>query len=475
MASPIAMLPNEILSLIFQYYVGMKLPVWHLVQVSRKWEDIAFSTPSLWSSILVLNNRLANSRVEEFMHGSEPEYYYEPEGSRQACFEPSHISKAISRSGACLLDIDIRLDVMSSQEAAFLDFTLDMLMKPSISARIECLELYIELSSCITMKPQYFFHMPLPNLRRVFISEIPKEWYQHLLQSIAASANNLEMVRCLLDDLDNSLPDHIWEKLIYIQLENDISSEKMDELVSKLIRTENFAPLPMNWPSSITPQATFPRLRRASLSCTPFYLGNIQWPSLERLAITDFAQPAGLGDNDATLKQSPFPMLRTFEVATYRPLVWLSNIIAPNLTELRIIWEPNPQSNVPTHVPARNLPGIKTLHLDTGFPDEVTVPLLEIIPNVVSVAIVSTSGSGLFGVGLLKSLMRLEKGSYMYPNLQYLRLGSVYDRVQTPKSMLEPEIKRMVRMRKSLDFAFSIDVHWSTRDVVQHYGPGKRR
>ncbi|PVF97886.1 hypothetical protein CPB86DRAFT_400980 [Serendipita vermifera] len=50
-SSPIGKLPNEILILIFQFYVEMNHSVYVLTQVSERWKQIALRTVSLWSRI----------------------------------------------------------------------------------------------------------------------------------------------------------------------------------------------------------------------------------------------------------------------------------------------------------------------------------------------------------------------------------------------------------------------------------------
>ncbi|KAL1749858.1 hypothetical protein FB107DRAFT_224851 [Schizophyllum commune] len=56
--APIRALPNEILSVIFEHYVGNRRlilayrdPIWLLLHVSRVWRSVASNTPSLWTKI----------------------------------------------------------------------------------------------------------------------------------------------------------------------------------------------------------------------------------------------------------------------------------------------------------------------------------------------------------------------------------------------------------------------------------------
>ena len=53
---PIQMLPTELLSEIFRYYVDSNGSPWNLVKVSRDWKQIAMMAPHLWYHIMVIDD-----------------------------------------------------------------------------------------------------------------------------------------------------------------------------------------------------------------------------------------------------------------------------------------------------------------------------------------------------------------------------------------------------------------------------------
>ncbi|PVF92117.1 hypothetical protein CPB86DRAFT_791488, partial [Serendipita vermifera] len=451
------------------------------VQVSIKWETLVFRTPSLWSSLLIVNYNHGKGYIGTFIYNDRPEYYCETLKSTHVCFEQDHLSKAMSRTGACLLDIKIRFRPYSPLDESLLSYALDILAKPINSKGINSLELHIHPTMLAFMRPSCFHLISLQNLCRIVLTAIPPGWRQNLIQSISTSTRNLEIIRCSPEDL-KSLPDPILNETKLITLQGDMTSEQMDNLVSNLTNLREMTPLPMNWPSQRTPQVTLPHLRRASIFCEPPNLRLIRWPSLERLEVHEpghsmagnGSQVTPFGETVLNLEAISLPALESLDIQSHRPLYWLSNVITPRLTELRITWDNLPEVMTLIYPIFNRFDSIRSLSLDTAQEDEATISLLSLMPNVVSITIVPTLINESFGLNLLASLIITGNEPPLCPELRHLRLGAAYDRIHTPKSRLEPEIKRVVKMRKKYDFPLCIDVYWSTRDEVQHYSPSKR-
>ncbi|PVF90969.1 hypothetical protein CPB86DRAFT_878755 [Serendipita vermifera] len=239
-AGPITSIPNEILALIFQYYVKMGGTVWDLIPVSKYWEQTAFDTCSLWAPISIQDHTSNDASITELIHNNDTEYYNRPSNgsSKHVCFERRHLSKAISHTGGCFLDLEITHHAKCPQGKSFLEFVLDMLMKPTISTRIKSLELSIS-TELATIRPDYFCNMSFQNLRRLKTSIFPQEWLRNLLYSISATTKTLEFMNCSSNKpLNWYLSDHILNQVRFLGLGGLNEARQLDVLLPKLCNVE---------------------------------------------------------------------------------------------------------------------------------------------------------------------------------------------------------------------------------------------
>ncbi|PVF92886.1 hypothetical protein CPB86DRAFT_790690 [Serendipita vermifera] len=483
-ADPIASIPDEILSLVFQHYVEMGLSVWDLIPVSRRWERVAFSTRSLWSSISIRNHYLEADLIELVYH-NETEYYDRLEESWHVCLEQSHFSKAMARAGECLLSIELLFNITSQEELLLLESAMDMLMNPKNSVRIKFLKLSIDTATVAQMRPHYFRDTPLQNLHRLQILKLPQEWLQNLLQSICASTRALKVIECSfeddpLEDLINCLSDRVVNQLQYIEVPSDTSPEQLDALIPRFTNVEEIHHLPGDWPTNATPLGKLNHLRVAYLSCVLPNFRRLQWPSLEELIIYEQDHSAAeedfrmvdFGDTEGKLKHLLFPELISFTILSYRPLHWLFNITAPRLSELSINWEYPCDTGVPRDLNLCALTTVQDLSLNIRD-NETIVWLLASTPNVTSLVITPTEDER-FGIAFLTSLRAAQDGFPLCPKLRHLRLGRNWLMVRTPKAMLEPEIRRTLITRAPLDCDFYIDVFWNVENRLQSYHPSRK-
>lgn len=468
---PFVSIPSEILGLIFQHYVKMERSVWDLIPVSKRWECIAFSTPTLWSSILVVNYSFGQYSMGKLYHNNEAEYYDRIVNSKHVCFERHHLKKAMSRAGACPLDIEIRFGLVSPEEVSLLEFALDMFMEPNISERIESLELGIGSPAFAVEFPDYFCDISLPNLSRLLITRMPPHWCSNLLDSVSDSTNRLDIVRGLACALDEGLSDHLCSGVRRLELEDSYGSavEEVDQVIHKFVNVEVIAGLPSGWPSIYTNAGTLQHLNRARILSEPSHMRRMRWPSLELLEFHDHDehQEADSGDSKLSLEQISFPNLTSLDLHTYRPLYCLSNITAPRLTELWVSLQYDPEISPSTSM----FLSVNNLYISTKGPDEMTVSLLKSLPNVSLVTLVPASRDPYLGLNLLKSLMDPKDGPNIAPNLQHFKLGREDGPIGTARE--EPLIKQFVRMRKRLDFPFGMEVHWAYK-VCVHYGSSRK-
>lgn len=482
-SGPISSIPKSILRLIFQHYVEIGGSVWELIPVSKHWEQISFDTCSLWTSILVQNCTSRNQSIVELIHNGETEYYMKNTDasglhskSNHICFEQSHLCKAISRAGECLLQIEIGFHPVSSQERFSLDFALDMLMKPTISTRIKSLKLSIYGILSAPIRSDHFRHVTLPNLSRLDIVGPPPEWLQNLLRSVSATTGNLEVFKCQSDGpMEQYLSDRILNRIRFLSLGGCGAPRQLDTIMLKLGNVEDIVGLPLGWPTDNTPQGTVLHLREALLFCNPLHIRRIQWPNLELLKVHDLndigavivPQMVEPGDSTQNLTTFLFPMLTGLEIWSPRPLDWLSNVSAPQLNWLRIYWTEQLNPQFPIHLPFTPFSSLSSLSFHASCDDEVTVSLLKLVPNVTFVELSSSPMNPRFGLRLLRSLLEIE-GDILCPKLGHLKFAPY--QVPTPKGTLEPEIKLLVQREERIAFHLRVSVLWSTSDGILEYG-----
>lgn len=483
MPGPITSVPNEILILIFHHYIKMGGVVWDLMPVTKHWERIAFGTGSLWTSILIQTRSVRDNSFKEFVYNDDKEYYKWTKGpftdeskSQHVCFEPHHLSKAISRTGECLLDIEISFRAQYVLNRSSLNSLIETLMEPAVSARIRSLDLYIDLLVSPILGTKHFNRVSLHNLLQLKIRSAPKIWTRNLLRSISANTRKLEVMHCnTAEPIDRYLSDRILNEIRVFRHEWPNISEGFDALIHKLANVEDIASFPLNWPSNITPQATFLHLRKASLNCHPFHIRRIQWPSLETLSVGEYGVsgasigPRGvnLDGSKEELPQVSFPMLKSFAIKSGHPSHWLSNVSAPQLRTLSIKWEHYSNVEPPKDLLLGPFPSVKWILSHTPFDDEEIIPILKLLPNVTEVDIFPESTKWDFGLGFLKSLIETENDSSLCPKLSKLTLGSSSHQVHTQKFELEPEIERLIQMGKRP--ITSLRVFWSTGGGYQQY------
>lgn len=111
---PITSLPAEILSVVFEHYVqgdeGPGNSPHFLMLVCRQWHQIALTTPSLWSSILVTNRPLGDWDLEHVALSGRISSYNETnhtDSAVQICTTPDRLDTIISRSGTTPLNVTL--------------------------------------------------------------------------------------------------------------------------------------------------------------------------------------------------------------------------------------------------------------------------------------------------------------------------------------------------------------------------------
>ncbi|PVF97887.1 hypothetical protein CPB86DRAFT_873808 [Serendipita vermifera] len=441
--SPIGKLPNEILSLIFQFYVEMNQSVYGLIQVSERWKQIALSTVSLWSRILILSGRYSRTAYTKFVDGTHKRYYSD---SKHVCFNGGDLIKASSRAGVCPLEISIvyvGYDEFTDEITRTLVSSIVTLMDDSILKRIRHLHVSISHSFPTGRLPEAFQHISLPNLTSLVISNMPRSWFCRLLQSISKTTKHLRHFTCAHHDFSSRLSDRIWSGLESYGFHGTADISEVDSLIDKISNVKEVKGFPTPWPSPQTPNGTFLELQKTTLNTDPRSIRSISWPKLKHLEVNDIRF-----SNNAPQVFAEYPMLQSLRLVTYRPHEWLSDISMPELTTLHLsLNSSNHYTSNLIGMPLSICPRVKELKLYTQWSDTMTITLLEALPNVVMVAIIPLEKHVQCGLELLLRLNDYSDGLILCPQLENLTLGQIACGINGPKALLEPLIQRTIENR----------------------------
>jgi hypothetical protein len=468
--SPIGKLPNEILGLIFQAYVDMNYSVYILMQVSERWKHIASRTYSLWAKILVLSDKQIRRPYEKFVDGTYKGYYT---GSKHVCFDGDGLFKLASRAGVYPLEISIVYDGISQSvrrphkdDIIHLLSSIQTLMVASFSSRVRYLHISIYCDLPSGKLPVSFQDISLPNLKDLFILNMPKSWFRHMLQSISKTTRNLRSFTCAMQGSSPLLSNRIWNNIESLSLRGSDAETDLDELVGKISNVEELKGVPSLWPSNTTPPGTFYRLPKITLNTDPSSMRLISWFNLQQLEVNDINS-----QSDTILTFADYPKLQSLRLTTYRPHHWLSNVSMPELTTLHLTLNArNRHTRGPNGAPLSSCPKVQSLKLYTKWDDEMTITLLEALPNVVSVAIIPLGKDVQCGLDLLPQLTEYSDSFVLCPSLEILVLGQSTGGVHNLKAVLVPMIKHTIAFRTAQGCPFQrIEVFWNSSQESQIY------
>ncbi|PVF92113.1 hypothetical protein CPB86DRAFT_238987 [Serendipita vermifera] len=457
----------KILSAVFQGYVDLDLPVWHLTVISKRWREIAFRTPSLWSKVDVIAVSIHSPTYHSFMDGDRKNFF---RGGRHICFDKQSLRILIERSGAAPLDICVECNVRSLPVTHRFLPALRLLIEPSVSRRIAELQLDIQCDNLAEHLPKYFHLASLHGLRRLEIRSLLPEWRQQLIRAISATTRNLEYftndVYMQMESISNS----VWSSVRYIALKNYIPKEQLERIAQKLSNVHEISAMPRGWPSSATTTTTFRYLKKATLACDPASLCRLQCPALEELCVHDVPSPANDTTPDSVFTE--FPALTSFLLFSHRPHIWLSSLLSPDLTTLQIHMDaPYPDRELLKEAELSKFSLLRNFLLGDQCDDETRIAFLENLPQATSVVLLFCERDARFGYTLIPRLTGFRRGFVCCPKLQSLVIGDGHHRLN-PRQLgaLGPMIGDMMHARERHDSPIkSLKVLCSTACSPYHY------
>jgi hypothetical protein len=420
-------LPNELIGLIFQEYIGMNLSVWDLTLVCKTWRRTAFATPSLWNHIeLVIFHP---SKMTEASFRSHYGNYYQ--GRRHVCFDHDCLRSVIARTGSIPLDVGIKYDInpqdssisVSNDPSSSQIHALQLILKPFISKRF--ISLYLDISHDYPLQElsEYIHSASFRSLQELYIVGLPRDCHLEFMQVLSATNRTLEsfhIFECMEVD---AICDQVWQTVKYVYFVGVIPSKCLNAVFPNLYNAHEIIGHTTRFISSATPSFTFQDLQKLSMLCSPLHFRRIQYPSLQELSIFD---PYYLMDD---LEQDPesinLPHLVSFDLWTPRPHKWFSNVAMPRLVALKLHlmdYDYEPELFETMHLSEYPL---KEVHLDVGPDDQKIIAILDGLPQVTMLTIKSNAWSMQFGSMLMLRLTKFDEAFACCSSLEQLTLGGI--------------------------------------------------
>ncbi|PVF95727.1 hypothetical protein CPB86DRAFT_827706 [Serendipita vermifera] len=418
-------IPNEILSFIFEKYIELRLSVWNLITVSQRWNLVAFSTPQLWDTLVVLpsSDFMASKRI--FYDKSGVKNYYS--GNKHLCHEESQLRRCLSRCGEVTLDVEFRCTKASVEDNNKLATCLKILIGTPISGRLRALSLIIRSNDVMSSEPECFHFPQFHRLEKLSIGgKASSKWYQDLVRVVC----NTSILHTLTLHPLPELPDNVWRRLRVINF--NLSPEVLDRLASKIshVKELNRGVLPADWPSTRTPAMAFPNLRSIKVRANPVKFRRVQFPNLLELDVADPNLSASY-QKDA-LNFTSFPMLSELLVAVILPERWILNVHLPRLKTLRLSIKLTNRPLTPDIIGATSLHTFTTLnHLSlSGFGQySTTVYILDAVPSRTTFVDCSSISDSSYLFRMVSHLRKFddENGKFQcLPKLKELRLSGPF-------------------------------------------------
>ncbi|KAG8795986.1 hypothetical protein FRB91_009807 [Serendipita sp. 411] len=434
--APIGQLPFEILSQIFYEYTLMDGSLEILVLVSARWKEIALSVPSVWSRILVSDNKWDACKRQEL--GSDAGSF-RALGSYQICSTNVDLEAALMRSRAALLSL--RIELVDSRDA-FLsthetEEMLIRLMGTQFSERTREIDLFVTTGSRVAVEPIVKVmtgkYISLDTLR---LDAHHRSWITLYAPRLMGSLVRVENLYVRKSSMIEALSKSNLMKIQRLEISSVPLSSEFNKICNKMENLKAF-PSIADWPNSSTPFTIFNHLSFLILRCRSIHLTQLRLPSLQRMLLTlnDNQHPGATVQSGATPWDLPALVRLDLFVFSAQLFTWLPSISAPNLQELTI-------RRYDTHTerfPPTQFPKLHSLKIYGSGPNEWFIEPLVCIPGVRSVHLEPRRCVTIFGELLFTQLANPE----LCPVISDITVGGELYPLNGEKAMLEPLIARV--------------------------------
>ncbi|PVF93963.1 hypothetical protein CPB86DRAFT_818381 [Serendipita vermifera] len=459
----ISKLPNELLSLIFQDYVDMDCSVWDLVDVCQRWHRVGFATPHLWSTIKMIGGSY-QAKSRERCH----------EGRIHVCYEFSYFSTILNRCGSAPLDIVVE-HPNSQGEIEETLACIKFINSPTVISQVRSLEMHIKSEAVMNAWPECFLSASFPRLERLIIgSYMIQSWYENLMQAVSTTSNRLHTLKTCQHAKTVALPDHLWSNVKVLQLGSSLSSKSMDEIAIKCSHLEELDSAAYPWPNLKGPETTFPNLLKASFVCYPSSFRLLHLPAIQSLQT---AEPAGKPPPswDSPLNFVTFSELRSMQIKSSSPQLWLTNVSMDKLNDLKLMIPDRTISpSVLQGTLLETFTTLQTLHLESSADESFVIGLLDLLPSLISFVFTPWFYYKFkeLGLKLLPHLSKYDEGFVCSPNLKHLTLGLPgHGRgIQTAKRPFQRLITELIESRAKYNAPLlKLDVFWKGGEEHQNF------
>ncbi|PVF95743.1 hypothetical protein CPB86DRAFT_787755 [Serendipita vermifera] len=444
-------IPEEVLGLIFQEFVGMNHSVWRLVDVCQRWKHLALATPQLWSSITIACDHYAR-------------YYqskrYSHHGRSHPCRDLDQLKLCLDRSGSVALDIILEHESTWGKPCGQMTECLRFLNGPDVIIRVKSLVINVESRELMDAWPECFLFASFQRLEHLEVGKhISEKWHTNLLHAISRTLPCLRTLQTYGSLESILLPEQVWQGLKSFQFGDRSSSSKIDGLVGNFSHVEELTCLSSPWPSLTSPSTVFANLRSATFCAQPSSFRRLQLPVIQNLRIFDDYWVS----SPTTLDLMTFPRLTSLEVKSRQPDKWLTNVSMDQLSYLRL-FIPNDwmECTALKGTSLETFSRLQTLFLVSSSTEAVTIRLLELLPSLTSFTFAPTLYFEGYGLRVIPRLTEYRGNFSCSPNLKELMLGDGPKwHIQTRRGPLVPLIKQLIKTRAMHSAALcKLEVLW---------------
>ncbi|PVF95734.1 hypothetical protein CPB86DRAFT_787740 [Serendipita vermifera] len=299
--SPIDGIPVELLQIIFEDCVDWGMSVWSFTQVSRKWKQIAFSTPTLWSDIKIIdaNDWTPKERAPED-DGIEAYYI----GKTHICSNVTQLKGCLSRCPGVPLDISIYCRLWAKDIVE----CLKVLIVPSITQRFRSLFFHVSSNAVEKALPECFEQARLPNIESLTMNcLISSTFVTGIFNAMSKPTppSQISESSSLFNPTDAP-----WPRLKRLDFCRGSTPGQFNEIAHGISKVSSIGPIPRMWPDNQTPRVTFSNLISVSVATYPCDFRRLQWPRLEKPEVMDWGSPKFFENSFPEF--SSFPALKNF-------------------------------------------------------------------------------------------------------------------------------------------------------------------
>lgn len=463
--SPIGNLPIEMLSQIFEEYVGMDQSPCVLMLVSKQWNSLALVNPRLWTHIEIFSKSTHCLYRGGEYSTSDPTKIISTRGRFQLCETKDEVQAAFTRAGSLNMHLVYAHRYCGERIAGILNLALSS----PLSSRIRSLELAnISGSTHRTAEPVNMG--TFPQLQHIFIRE-GDHWSGQFLHDILSASPTLQSLSIAsnLNDDSNLFP--LWNRLRILNISpHFIPPNIFDSIINRCSHLVEFSTYGYEWPNSqsnIGPKA-LSGVEKATLACGLPLLSKFQFRCLRSLNLRDTYHWAAIGGEVVRLDT-----VTSLAINLRHSSEGLRHLDIPNLEKLEVIRQGFRTDTGPDAFSSIRFPALVDLSVTADWQEQTFIDGLDGNPNIRNIEFILTRSFRARdrpepNWDHLFEKLAGKGGHLVCAKLESLVLGSVFYPAKMRKSTLDRLVRHLndYRTEESLE-RIRIELYNQGRRVVE--------